>query len=226
MKVSDGPRERCLSLGVEALADHELLMLLLGSGQRDCDVRTIALGITQIDQWKQHLACLNMPFVASQPGIGPAKTCMLMAAIELGKRLYAYKLGHADICLITSAQDVWTLIKGQLVGLITEKCWLLLLSPRNEVLSVKVIAQGSELETVVDRKKIFHQVLTSSTRRFIIIHNHPSHDCKPSGQDRQWTRAVIEASLLMDVAILDHVVITHNEYYSFREQEPALWRPS
>jgi DNA repair protein RadC len=223
IKLTDGPRERCLSQGVSALADHELLMLLLGSGYAQADVRSIALKITQSTQWKSELATFNQPFLLNQPGIGPAKVCTLLAAAELGRRLYACEQSKRTTLKVTCAVDVFQWIRPRVIGLAQEVCWLLLLTPQNKILDCSIIAQGNEMQAVVDIKKILRQVLTANTRRFIMVHNHPSGDAVASTQDIAWTRKLLNACALMDLQCLDHIVVTAKQYHSIKEQQPCLW---
>jgi len=93
-----------------------------------------------------------------------------------------------------------------------------MLSNNNKVLGVLEASTGGITGTIVDLRIIFSALLKANVTAFIIVHNHPSGKLAPSDADRQITRKIKEASKLLDIALLDHLIITEESYYSFTDE--------
>ncbi|MDR2223144.1 MAG: JAB domain-containing protein [Flavobacteriaceae bacterium] len=99
-----------------------------------------------------------------------------------------------------------------------EQFKVLMLSNNNRVLGVLEISSGGITGTVVDLRLIFAALLKAKATAFILVHNHPSGKLQPSDADRQITQKIKQASQILDIALLDHLIITSESYYSFADQ--------
>lgn len=99
-----------------------------------------------------------------------------------------------------------------------EQFKVLMLSNNNKVLGVLEVSSGGITGTIVDLRIIFSALLKANATAFIIIHNHPSGKLAPSDADRQITRKIKEASKILDITLLDHLIITTESYYSFADE--------
>lgn len=99
-----------------------------------------------------------------------------------------------------------------------ETFFCLLLNKANEILGAFKTSEGSTDGTVVDPKMIFQSALLTNARGIILAHNHPSGNLKPSEADRKLTRQLQEAGKVLEIAVLDHLIITSENYYSFADE--------
>ena len=99
-----------------------------------------------------------------------------------------------------------------------EEFWMLLLNRANFVIKKELISKGGIAGTVVDTKLIFNSALSHFASAIIICHNHPSGNLKPSNADRSITKKIKEAGQLLDIALLDHIIISDNDFYSFADE--------
>ncbi|MVX36878.1 MULTISPECIES: RadC family protein [Myroides] len=99
-----------------------------------------------------------------------------------------------------------------------EQFKVLMLSNNNKVLGVLEASSGGITGTIVDLRIIFSALLKANATAFIVVHNHPSGKLTPSDADRQITRKIKEASKILDITLLDHLIITQESYYSFADE--------
>jgi len=99
-----------------------------------------------------------------------------------------------------------------------EQFWMLLLNRGNRLMRKIPISEGGISGTVVDPKKIFNIVLEAHASSIIIGHNHPSGNLEPSEADNRLTKKIRDAGNLLDVALLDHIIVCDDGYYSFADQ--------
>ncbi|MDM1093702.1 JAB domain-containing protein [Myroides odoratimimus] len=99
-----------------------------------------------------------------------------------------------------------------------EQFKVLMLSNNNKVLGVLEISSGGITGTVVDIRLIFAALLKSKSTAMILVHNHPSGKLQPSDADKQITQKIKQASQILDITLLDHLIITSESYYSFADE--------
>lgn len=98
-----------------------------------------------------------------------------------------------------------------------EEMFAIHLSRSNEIIGVHHVSSGGLHGTMCDPKKIFAMALTTLAASIILVHNHPSGNCKPSDSDIQLTRKISDAGKLLTLPVLDHIIITDDSYYSFAD---------
>ena len=212
----DQPREKLLLKGKSALSNAELLGVLIGSGTREytaVDLGKIILESNGNDL--NRLARLGVQDLKKFSGIGDAKAVNIVSALELGRRRQP---ASEQSIKITSSKDVHSYMKPELSDLNHEEFWLILLNRANKVIKKQNISQGGVSGTVADPKLIFNHALNQLASGVILIHNHPSGNTKPSEADKRLTKQLSEAGKLLEIAVLDHIIFTDNNYFSFADE--------
>ena len=127
---------------------------------------------------------------------------------------------YADMPQITSSQMSADVLRTYWTDRLCykEEFYILLLSQSNRVLGISKISEGGLSGTVVDVKMIFQAALKANAAKIILAHNHPSGNLSPSPQDRRLTRKICEAALLLDMRVLDHIILSYDDYYSFSDE--------
>lgn len=212
----DQPREKLLLKGKAALSNAELIGILIGSGTREhtaVDLAKVILESNNNDLNK--VARLSVEDFKKFNGIGDAKAISIVSALELGRRRQP---AQEEAAHISSSRDVYNLMKPSLSDLGHEEFWLLLLNRANKVLKKQNISQGGISGTVADPKLIFNHALNQLASGIILVHNHPSGNIKPSEADKRLTKQLHEAGKLLEIAVLDHIIFTDNNYFSFADE--------
>ncbi len=213
----DRPREKLLLKGKAALSEAELIAILLGSGTVSMSAVDLAKQIlSSVDHNLNSLAKLTIKDLEKFKGIGQAKAISIVAALELGRRRKEEELPARKT--ITSARDIFELMQPHLLDLPHEEFWIVLLNRANVVIRKVQISAGGVAGTIADPKLIFKSALEHLASAIILVHNHPSGNLKPSQTDRDLTRKLKEAGKYLDIPVLDHVIITEKQYFSFADE--------
>jgi DNA repair protein RadC len=213
------PREKLKQLGVESLTESELLAVLLGSGSAKENVFEMSDRITSEPNFQKSLLDQQVEYWTKVPGIGPTKASRLVAGVELTKRMIFKKEG---ITKITSAKDVFDILRPMILGKQHESFYVICLNTKNEVLLTKEIHRGLYNQVIVDMKILFSTIIQTGALSFICAHNHPSGDPTPSDEDKALTQKISSSAKLLDLNFLDHVVVTSQNYYSFQEHSTVF----
>lgn len=221
MASDDRPREKMLRLGPDSLSNAELLAIIFGNGVRGKSVITMSQELLAANANRlSNIARKSIKdIIRENNGIGEAKAIALRAAIELGMRcrdempLQRHK--------ITGSTDAYNAIRHKLEFLNHEEFWVILLSRSAQVIDKIRISQGGTAATVVDSKLLYKRVLEYGDQisAIILAHNHPSGQCKPSTQDDNLTKKLVEAGKLLDITVADHIIVLPgNGYYSYADE--------
>ena len=210
------PRERLNSAGASALSTRELLALLIGSGTETRSAVDVAGALLQLsDGSLRQLAATSSTEMQRVPGIGPAVTARLMAALELGRRMA--REGTMERPRIRGPRDVYEICAPALLDARQEEFRVLLLNTQHAVLREIVVTRGTLDASVVHPREVFRAAIVESAAAVILVHNHPSGDPAPSREDRDVTDQLVSAGQLVGIPVLDHVVIGDGRYVSFVE---------
>jgi DNA repair protein RadC len=214
--VEDRPREKLIQNGTAGLSDAELLAILISSGTRTksaVDLGRELLGM--VNNNLNSLGKLSVADLKKLKGIGPAKAVTISAALELGRRR---KLSEAeDVLQIKCSKDVADIFHPLLSDLVHEEFWILFLNRSNRVIGRMKLSQGGISGTVTDVRIVMKKAIECLASGIIICHNHPSGNLNPSDSDTKITRKIKDAGELMDVQLLDHLIISEKDYYSFAD---------
>jgi DNA repair protein RadC len=215
--VEDRPREKLLSKGIHVLSDSELIAILIGSGSRESSAVELARKIlNSVNNNLHELGKLSVNDLSKIKGIGTAKAISVLAALELGKRRKLEEVVKKQ--KITGSNEVYEIFYPLLVDLPHEEFWILMLNRSNCIIDKYKISQGGIAGTVIDVRLILKTAIDKLASSIILCHNHPSGNLMPSEADQQITKKLNEASQLVDVKVLDHIIIGGAAYYSFLDE--------
>ncbi len=212
----DRPREKMLNKGKHALSNSELLAIILASGNKEESAVDLAKRILDsCDQNLIELSKLGIERLKKFKGIGMVKAITIEAALELGRRR---QQSEAKSKLsINSSKTAYDLLKAQLQDLSHEEFWVLYLNRANKILSSENISKGGIVGTVADRRLIYTRALELKSTGIILAHNHPSGALRPSTEDIDLTKKMKSAGQTLDIAVLDHIIISDQGYFSFAD---------
>jgi DNA repair protein RadC len=214
--VEDRPREKLIQKGTASLSDAELIAILISSGTKDksaVDLGRELLGI--VNNNLNSLGKLTITDLKKLNGIGPARAVTIAAALELGRRRKLAEVPY--IPQIRSSKDVADIFQPLLSDLAHEEFWILFLNRSNKVINRMKLSQGGISGTVTDVRMVMKRAIEYLASGIIVCHNHPSGNLNPSESDSRITQKIKEAGNIMDIQLLDHLIISEKDYYSFAD---------
>lgn len=216
LPIDDRPREKLINNGAPALTNSELLAILIGSGTQEKSALDIARDLTADNGILKNIALVHdVKELAKTKGLGRAKAAIIIAALELGRRIAsAEPLVRASI---TSPEDGVALLMPRLRYESKEHFLVVLLNSKNKVLDIEQISEGSLNSSVVHPREVFAPAVLHHAAAILTAHNHPSGDPTPSKEDKDLTNTLAQAGKYMGIPILDHIIIGDAKYFSFKE---------
>ncbi len=212
----DRPREKLERLGPSALSDAELLAILIGSGSAKEDAVTLMKRIlSDCHNNLNTLGKLSIADLCTYNGVGPAKAIAIIAACELGKRRQAETPEQRP--QLSSATRIYNYMHAKLQDLDTEEFWALFLNQNYRLIKEVRIAHGGISEVTVDVRIIMREAVLANATIIAVCHNHPSGSLTPSRQDDAITQVIRRACETMRLHMLDHLIITDGDYFSYHE---------
>ena len=194
----------------ESLTDQELLTLLVGDEALAdallAEARGSLVRLAQLDRSRLRMI----------GGLGLRRAQGLVAAAEYGRRIAARQAMAADR-VIRESNDIVQLFRPQLEGLAHEECWALYLTSSNRIIERQRISQGGVQATIIDVRLVVKRALELLATQLVLVHNHPSGAAEPSPQDKAMTAKVARAAALFDMRLLDHIILSREGDYSFRQ---------
>ena len=194
--------------GAGALTDEELVAFLV-------DDEGVAARL--LSECGSLAGVMRMPLSRLRmfEGLGLRKAKRLAVATELGRRLMA---ADADtVGSISTSGDVARIFRPLIEGLKHEECWVLYLTNSNRIIERQRVSQGGVQGTVVDHRLIAKRALELLATQVLMVHNHPSGAAEPSEQDKALTRKIAGALALFDIRLLDHIILSSDGEFSFRQ---------
>jgi len=213
----DKPREKLMNKGKASLSDAELIAILIGSGSRNESAVQLSKRIlSSVDNNLNALGKLSLRQLMNFKGIGEAKAISIQASMELGRRRRAEEA--IELKKITSSKSIFEMMQPIIGELPHEEFWIIYLNNSNKVVSKSQLSKGGITGTLVDVRLVFKNAIEIGAVSIILIHNHPSGALKPSEADKQITRKLKLAGESLDIKILDHLIITETNYFSFADE--------
>ena len=219
LPCGERPREKLAQLGPAALDNAELMALFISTGTKGRSA--IEIGRDLLKKYGSLGALGGLPVgeLAKEYGLGLAKASKLAAAFELGSRVAREQLRAMPL---DKPELIHEFFGPQMRHLTQEQVVVAVVDSRLRHIGTTVVSVGTVNESAAHPREILRPVITRGAHGFILIHNHPSGDPSPSRNDELVTRRLIDASSLMQVFFLDHVIIGKPSpgrpgYYSFRE---------
>jgi len=210
------PRERLKQFGPEALSAQELLALIIGRGVSKKSVMTIAQELLIKFGNVKAISEATLEELSQIKGIGFAKAAQIKACFELGKR-QDLEPEQKDFD-IKDPQSVVKAIRASIKDKAKEHFKLILLNARNKIIGISTISIGSLNASIVHPREVFKDAIMHTAYSVVLAHNHPSGDPEPSEDDLTMTKRLIEAGKILGIEVLDHIIITKNGYFSFKDR--------
>jgi DNA repair protein RadC len=205
LPTNDRPRERLAANGAGALADRELLALLLGTGgSTGTGAHELAERLLGQFGSVRAVGAATVAELCAVKGIGMAKASSLVAGFELARR--AAVAGRPT--RLASTADIAAIAEPMLRGRCRERLLVISCDSGSRVLGVDLVSEGAADQTLFPVREIIVAVLRRDGRRFVLAHNHPSGDPTPSAEDVDATARIGEAAVVSGLHLLDHVVVT------------------
>jgi DNA repair protein RadC len=198
----------------EGLADYELLELLLGYAIPRKDTKPLAKALLE------KFGTLRRVFEASQEnllsvaGIGPGVIALFAVWREFFSRMHEGSVKDRQV--FNHPGTVADFAMSRLGHLRSEEFWVALVDNKNRLMHWQCVSRGTVDQTPVYPREILRLVLQHQASGVILVHNHPGGDTKPSAQDQELTQRLQRAAREMDVRVLDHIVVSDVDYYSFQ----------
>ncbi|MGB5898150.1 MAG: DNA repair protein RadC [Geitlerinemataceae cyanobacterium] len=225
--TTERPRERLIAHGAKNLSTAELIAILLSTGQGKGKLSAVGLGQHLLQRLSEHqrdplevLRDTSTQELTQISGIGPAKATTILAAIELGKRVFQTRPN--DRISIDSPDAAAACLSHDLMWQTQERFAVLLLDTKHRLIGTQTITIGTATETLAHPRDIFREVIRQAATRVIIAHNHPSGNLEPSPEDIELTRQLLEGGRILSIPILDHLILVNGNYQSLR-QISSLW---
>ncbi len=201
------PREKLQAKGAQSLSDYELLMAIIGSGNKQADVSKIARDTLKL--MRRHGADVNYDQLSAVTGMGVAKITEILAALELSKR-YLLKSDQPIIDSPEKAVEQLTDIRDKK----QEYFVCLTLDGANRLIAKRIITIGTLTSSLVHPREVFADSLTDRAASIIVAHNHPSGNPVATEADIATTERIKEAGAILGVKLLDHVIVTKTAFQS------------
>ena len=214
------PRERLAKEGVEALSNQELLAILLRTGTRQASVFEIAQKVLSNLSSLTDLKKMTLQELQSLSGIGRVKAIELQAMIELGNRIHKHETIEMESIL--SSQKLAKKMQQELGHKKQEHLVALYLNSQNQIIHQQTIFIGSATRSIAEPREILHYAIKHMATSLILVHNHPSGAVAPSRNDDHVTKLVKDACDLMGIVLLDHLIVSHSNYFSYREKTDLI----
>jgi DNA repair protein RadC len=215
--ASDRPREKLITNRAKSLSHSELLAILIRNGNTENSALELARQVLNASQNNlQELSKWTIKDLIRVKGIGTAKAATIVAAFELGRRR------HSELSLerryIRNSRESADYIRPLLIDYRHEVFGVLFLGQAGWIRTFEILSEGGITSTTVDIRLIFKRTLEEGAVSIVIFHNHPSGSLRPSKADEQLTSKLAQASKIMDIKLLDHVIVGDNGYFSFADE--------
>lgn len=207
-------RAKLVSRGAKELDDSELISVLIGENVNGMSAHEVATNILKSvngslgELSKQSISNLRM-----MEGIGIKRAAMINCAIELGSRIQYSE--QNNIRVLDSNNDVLSIFRPLIGRLPYEELWVVYLTSTNTIIDKVKFSQGGTAELHVDPKLVVKRAIELLASSILMVHNHPSGDVSPSFEDITLTHKIINAAALFDICILDHLIISMDDDFSF-----------
>ena len=215
--LDDRPREKLLNKGPAALSNSELIAILLNNGSKNKSAVDLAKEILKLGQDNlNELGKLSLKDFKQVKGIGEAKSIIIAAALELGRRRQA--TASLDKPVIKSSKDIAHYLRALLKDHAYEVFAVVFLNRANKINHFEIISRGGITGTIADPRIILKKALEEDATSIVLCHNHPSGNLQPSRADEELTKKIKEAAAYFDIKVIDHIIVSEDGFYSFADE--------
>ena len=207
----DKPREKLRAKGTEALKNEELVAVILGSGIKGKDIRQLSKEIAR--RIADDPDAITLETLMHIRGLGQAKASQIVAALALGKRLFA----HTPTPRIRCGDDAYALLRDYAYKR-QEHFLSLTLDGASGLIRIRTVHIGTLNQSLVHPREVFADAIADRAAGVIVAHNHPSGTLVPSRTDIRITERLKQTADIVGIELLDHLILTPEGYYSFAEE--------
>lgn len=218
-KIQLLPYDKFLKFGAQSLSDEELLAIILRTGTKGEDAVTLACRVLDVcgeQRGIEGLHHVTVPQLMEIGGIGEVKAVKLKAIAELSTRIANAKVKQ-DVCFHCPS-EVAAAYMERMRHLEKEHCVAVYMDNKDRRITDVHLSVGNLNCSILSAREIFRQALMNNAAAVILLHNHPSGDPSPSKEDIELTRRLKEASSVMEIPLLDHIIIGDHTYISLKEK--------
>lgn len=212
------PRERLVKYGKENVSTDELIEIILKSGTKKCGIKEISHNILSSVNNINELKDMEINGLMNIEGMSKIKAIELIAAIELGRRVYEDN-NYKELVYLTNPSAIINYFHGLFKDKKQEYFYVVYLDNQKKYIDKKLLFKGTVNLSLVHPREIFKEAYMLSASYIICIHNHPSGDASPSSNDIDITKRIKEIGNIHGIVLIDHIIIGNNNYYSFFEDD-------
>ena len=215
---TERPYEKAQMNGIENLSNSELLAIIIKTGTKEKTSVQLAQEILSIESKNkeniQFLQDISLEELTKIKGIGIVKAIQIKAVCEMAKRISK----PIDKCKIkvSNPNDAANILMADLKLEKREIVKVIILNSQNVVIKTQTISYGATNSAIIDPKDIFSEAIKIGAPKIILVHNHPSGVSTPSKQDIDFTKKIEQASKIIGIQLLDHIVIGYNEFTTIK----------
>lgn len=213
--LEERPMEKLISGGVRSLSDSELIANVIRTGTRDKSAVELAQNLVSDRGGLRSISCMSVKELTMHRGIGVTRACQLVAAFELGRR--AKRPENVTGKRIVSSSELVEFFKYEFLDEEVERAIVVHLSSSGTVIGWHTISVGILNASLIHPREVFKQAVRDAAMSIVLLHNHPSGNCKPSAEDYLITRRLHETGQLIGISLLDHLIVAGDTHYSFRK---------
>ncbi len=215
LEAYDQPRKKAMLYGIDKLSNIELLAVILRTGSNKQSVLSLAESILEQYKNMHDLSSASIHELMNITGVKEAKAVSIAAAFEIIKRIDYPKVSEA----ITNSEDVYHLYNKRFRNEKQEHFVVICLDTKNKIITDKTIFKGTLSSSEIHPREIYKEAIKSSCQSIICLHNHPSGNPTPSTEDFIITSQLVDASKVMGIRFLDHIIIGQNMFYSMLDHD-------
>lgn len=217
MDIDQQPREKAEKFGVGILSVPELWAIILRTGTPGNPITQLCRDLMNDNGGKLHkLERRTREELRNIKGIGLTKSIQVEAVLELIKRYCSEEIPDDEI--IKESNQIYQRMRHKIGNIDHEELWLLILNRRNAVVKEIILTKGTSTASLFDTKRAIKHALLENAESTILCHNHPSGNKQPSPADDKITQDFKQACKFMGINLLDHIIVTSNGFFSYRDQ--------
>ncbi len=208
-------RERFRKTGAQGMHDYELLELLLTFSIPRRDVKPVAKKLISEFGGLSGVLDADQKKLEELSGVGSMSAALIRLVKELYSTYLAENMRRGDV--LSSPEAVLKFVRVRLAGMKNEAFMVIYMNVKNEVIDHSMLHEGTIDNVAVYPRRIIESALSRHASGVILVHNHPSGNPAPSGEDKVLTREIAEAAATLDIRVLDHIIVGKDGYFSFME---------
>lgn len=217
LPTEDLPRERLLTYGAKSLSNEELLAIILRTGTVNMSVKDLATKVLSVSDGVSNLKYMTIKKISEIKGLGVAKSATLLAALELGRRVYEENRLAPKI-KIQNAIDAFRYFSKYIINDKQENLLVIYLDSQKQFINYKVLFKGTLDQSIVHPREVYKEAYMQSASSIIVMHNHPSGVVFPSKADDEFTKQLATVGSIMGIQLVDHLVVGGGNYFSYIEE--------